>query len=226
MSAPPNETKPPIRVFLVDDHPVVREGLTQLIGSERDMTVCGQAQTAAEARAALPSSRADVAVVDISLENGSGMDLIKDIRDRFVPTRVLVFSMHKEAIYAERAVRAGALGYVMKGQPPECIIEAIRKVASGEVCLSPETSQRILRRMACENGRACGSGDLCALTDREIEVFQMIGEGLTPKEIAQRLHLSRKTIEAHRENIKRKLDCGSSLQLIQMATRALERNSL
>ena len=214
----------PVRVFLVDDHPVVREGLSQLINAEAGLTTCGQAKTAAEARAAFAAGPPDVAIVDISLDEGSGMDLIKDIRERYASTKVLVFSMHKESIYAERAIRAGATGYVMKGCEPAKVIEAVRKVAAGEVSLSPETSQRILQRMA--NHKTPDGSDFSSLTDREIEVFQWLGNGLAPKEIALRLHLSRKTVEAHRENIKKKLGCRTSVQLLQLATRAVERDKL
>jgi DNA-binding NarL/FixJ family response regulator len=209
-----------MRVFLVDDHPVVREGLAQLIDAETDMRTCGQAQSATLARNALTATPADVAVIDISLEDGSGMDLIRDIRERFPTTRVLVFSMHRESLYAERAIRAGAMGYVMKGADPSSVIAAIRRVAAGDISLSAETNQRILRRMAnhCDHGET----DLAALTDREMEIFHMLGSGLAPKEAAVRLHLSRKTVEAHRENIKKKLKCSTSAQLLQLATRAVE----
>ena len=207
------------RILLVDDHPIVRQGLAQLIEQEPDMTVCAEAETPAEAMRAVAASRPAAAVVDLSLKAGSGLDLIKDMHAGHPDVLVLVFSMYDESAYAERALRAGARGYVMKGRAPGTVVAALRQILSGGTYVSPEVSSEILLKLSAHP--AARTFELTSLTDRELEVFRMLGEGRSTSQIARQLHRSKKTINSHCENIKRKLNCKTSIALLQEATRWL-----
>jgi DNA-binding NarL/FixJ family response regulator len=205
-----------VRVFIVDDHPIVRQGLRQLVEHEPDMMVCGEAESAVEGLRNIGKCRPDIAVVDLTLKDGNGLDLTRDIRTRYPQTRVLVLSMHDAAIYAERALRAGAMGYLMKEEATELVIGALRTILRGEVFLTESIAQRMLQKVASGKAERGGS-PLDVLSDRELEVFRLVGQGISTREIASRLHRSVKTIDSHRENIKRKLSLNSAADLLQHA---------
>ncbi len=204
------------RVLIVDDHPPVREALALRIGRQPDLEVCGEAADVGEALRLLAGARPDVAVVDITLKSGDGIDLIKRIRDRDDHVRILVWSMHPESLYAERALRAGALGYVNKDQATGTIVEAIRRVRDGKVWLSEAMADRVLRR-AVGGREGVTASPVDALADRELEVFRLIGRGVKTAEIANRLHLSVKTIETYRDRIRQKLDLTDGTNLAHFA---------
>jgi DNA-binding NarL/FixJ family response regulator len=209
-------------VLLIDDHPIVRQGLSQLINQEPDLHVSSEAASAREALDSLEKSRPDVAIVDISLEDRSGIELIKDLRNRDPELPILALSMHDEALYAERALRAGAKGYIMKQEATEQVMNAIRKVLEGQIYVSERMASRLLDQFV---GAKPGEDDspLGRLSDRELEIFSMIGRGLGTREIANKLFLSIKTVEAHREHIKEKLKLKSGTELMRMAVQyALE----
>lgn len=206
------------RILIVDDHPTVREGLALRIGREPDLEVCGEAADMGEALRLVEETRPDVAVVDISLKSGSGIDLIKRIKDRDDHVRALVWSMHGESLYAERALRAGALGYVNKDQATSTIIEAIRRVLDGKIWLSESMSERLLQRTVGSARLNPARSPIEALADRELEVFRMIGEGVKTADIADRLHLSIKTVETYRDRIRQKLDLADGTMLAHYAT--------
>ncbi|KPK86005.1 MAG: LuxR family transcriptional regulator [Phycisphaerae bacterium SM23_33] len=206
------------KVLIVDDHPVIRYGITQTVEQEPDMLVCGQAEDVQGALEAVERLEPDVAVVDISLKHSSGIELIKQLRQRRPGLPVLVLSMHDESLYAERALRAGARGYVTKAEPPERIVEGIRQILQGGVYVSDALGRRMLRVMV---GGKPGSEVFLVdrLSDREFEIFELIGQGLPTREIAQRLQLSIKTVETHRERIKDKLKLDSAADLLKYAIR-------
>ena len=201
----PDATNDKRQVLLVDDHPIVCEGLAQKINGEPDLMVCGQARDAHAALEAIEKLRPDIAVVDIALGDTSGIELIKDIKVRHPKLPTLVLSMHDEALYAERSLHAGAKGYVMKQEEPEVLLRAIRQILCGQVYLSDKVRDAIVNRL----GGNLAEGKITTLaqqlSDRELQVFQMIGDGYATHEIADRLHLSVKTVASHRENIKKKL---------------------
>jgi DNA-binding NarL/FixJ family response regulator len=205
-------------VLIVDDHPAVREALGLRIGRQPDLEICGEAADMGEALRLLADTNPDVAVVDISLKTGNGLDLIKRIKDRNDHVRILVWSMHGEALYAERALRAGALGYVNKDQATDRIVEAIRRVLAGKVWLSEATAERLLHRAVGTAREEVTRSPVQALADRELEVFRLIGEGVRTSEIAERLHLSVKTVETYRGRIRRKLDLSDGTKLAHYAT--------
>jgi DNA-binding NarL/FixJ family response regulator len=212
------KTKKRSRVLIVDDHPAVREALALRIARQRDLEVCGEAADTSEALNLLAETKPDVAVVDISLKTGNGIDLIKRIKDRNGNVCILVWSMHSESLYAERALRAGALGYVTKDQATDRIVEAIRQVLAGKIYLSEAMTERMLQR-AVGGGRAeVTRSPLDVLADRELEVFRLIGQGVKTAEIAERLHLSVKTVETYRDRMRRKLDLSDSTKLAHYAT--------
>ena len=215
-TTPPRARKNPARILVVDDHPIVREGLIKLLDLEGDLKVVGEAETAAEARKAAEQLKPDLVVLDITLREGNGLDLLKDLRLRCPKAAVLVLSMHDETVYAERVLKAGARGYLMKDQARGNVVAAIRKVLSGEVYLSPRMSQQVLSKVAAGAAPAGGT-PVDALSDRELEVFRLLGEGHTTRQVAQELHRSIRTIDAHRENIKRKLNLSSAAELIKRA---------
>jgi DNA-binding NarL/FixJ family response regulator len=205
------------RVLLVDDHPLVCEGLTQRINGEADLIVCGQARDAHSALEAIEKLQPHIAVVDIALGTGSGVELIKDIKVRYPRLPALVLSMHDEALYAERSLHAGAKGYVMKQEETTVLLQAIRQVLRGQVYLSDKVKDGIVNRL----GGNLPEGEITSLikklSDRELQVFQLIGDGYATHEIADRLHLSMKTVASHRENIKKKLNLNTGEELARFA---------
>jgi DNA-binding NarL/FixJ family response regulator len=212
------KTKKRSRVLIVDDHPAVREALALRIGRQSDLQVCGEAADMSEALRLVADTRPDVAVVDISLKTGNGIDLIKRIKGRNDRVRMLVWSMHSESLYAERALRAGALGYINKDQATDRIVEAIRRVLSGKVWLSDVMTERMLQRSVGGGRVEKSRSPSDALADRELEVFRLIGQGMKTAEIAERLHLSVKTIETYRDRIRHKLDLSDGTALAHFAT--------
>ncbi len=204
------------RILIVDDHPIVRQGLAQLIDQEQDLSVCGQAENAHEALSVIENQSPDLAIVDITLRETSGMELIKDLRVRYPDLVVLTLSMHDEAIYAERALRAGAKGYIMKQEATERVTTAIRRVLAGEVYISDDMAAKMVSRMV---GRSSDKGASPAerLSDRELEVFRLIGAGYGTREMAEKLTLSIKTIETYRAHIKDKLGFQDANELLRSA---------
>jgi len=205
-----------ISVFIVDDHPPIREALKSRVSATMDMVLCGECGTSEDAFRDVETHRPDVAVVDLSLSDAHGLDLIQNIKAQFPEVQVVVYSMYDEKVYAERAIRAGASGYVMKAKPTANLIEAIRTASEGEVYLSRKMSSRILNRVA--RGEASeASFPIDELTDRELAVFQMLGEGYGVNEIQDRLNLARKTVETYRRRAKEKLGVDSVSKLLQYA---------
>ncbi len=204
------------RVFLVDDHPIVRRGLQVLMSLESDLTVCGEADNRAAAIDQIGKLRPDVAVVDLALKNSSGLELVKDLRVQFPQIKVLVLTMHDEPMYAERVLKAGAHGYVTKEEGSEKALEAIRSLLNGKPYLSGRLADRMLETMT-GFAKSKTAGTVESLSDRELEILELIGRGLGSAEIAQRLKLSVKTIESHREHIKAKLGLQRATELVQYA---------
>jgi DNA-binding NarL/FixJ family response regulator len=209
------------RILVIDDHPFMRAGLAQLIDRQADMQVCGEAGNPAEAIRELARCRPDLVLTDITMPGRSGLDLIKDILAVTPGLPVLVVSMHDETIYAERVLRAGARGYIMKEAGGENLLTAIRRIMGGEVYLSPAMSARILENLSQRRPRG-SSSPIEQLTDREFEVFQLIGQGRSTREIAEQLHLSSKTVDVHRGHIKEKLDLQDTTALVRHAVRWVE----
>jgi DNA-binding NarL/FixJ family response regulator len=203
------------RVLLVDDHPLVRRGLADLLDREPDLEVCGQACDVSEALAEVERTTPDLMVIDLTLKGGHGIDLIEKIKVREESIKMLVSSMHDEMLFAERVLRAGAMGYVTKQESPETLLGAIRQVLRGEVYLSARMTSRLLHRVA--SGGPSQESPIQSLSNRELEVFEMIGQGLTTLQIARRLDLSPKTIETHREKLKQKLNLKNSAELNRRA---------
>src|ERR1700682_1534672 len=204
------------RVLLVDDHPIVRQGLALLIARESDLCVCGEAEGAHSAFHAITTLRPDMVVLDISLNGPDGLDVLKEIRGKGANLPVLILSMHDESIYAERAMRAGANGYIMKQEATEKVLVAIRRILQGEVYLSDRLTNTMLQQYVRGASPAKGS-PLVNLTDRELEVFRLIGEGHGTRQIAEELHLSVKTIESYQAHIKEKLALRNARELVQHA---------
>ena len=204
-----------IRVLLVDDHPVLRKGLAQMINLEADMIVCGEAEDASKGFELVGTQKPDVAVIDISLKTGNGIELVKNVKARYPDLPMLVLSMHDESLYAERALRAGSLGYIMKEEASEQVLVAIRRVLAGEIFLSERMKSKMLHQLA--NGAKAVVSPLEQLTDRELQVFRLIGEGHSTRQIAAELHLSVRTVEAYREYIKSKLNLRNATELVQHA---------
>jgi len=213
-----NPSQKRARILIVDDHPAVREALASRIGRQPDLEVCGEAADMSEALGLVADTQPDLAVVDISLKTGSGIDLIKRIKDRNDSVRMLVWSMHSESLYAERALRAGALGYINKDQATDKIIEAIRRVLEGKVYLSDAMAEKMLHRAVGVGREEVTRSPLDALADRELEVFRLIGHGVKTAEIAKQLHLSVKTVETYRDRIRQKLDLSDGTELAHYAT--------
>lgn len=212
----------PVKILIVDDHPSVREGLALRISLHSDLEVCGEADSEDQALALVKKAGPDLVLVDISLKSGHGIELIKRIRSLDPAIKLLVISGFQESLYAERAFRAGAVGYLNKQESNEKMIEAIRTVLAGERFLSPELSRRLINQ-------ALGTSDVTKtpiehLTDRELEIFRMIGEGLTTSAIANQLFLSTHTIDTHREKIKRKLAVSTAAELSRAAVQWLLEN--
>lgn len=206
------------RIVIVDDHPIVRQGLAQLIEQEDDLHICGQAEDAHEAMRAIRELNPDLVIVDISLRTTSGIDLIKDIRAQFPALPVLTLSMHDEALYAERALRAGAKGYIMKQEAPEEVVTAIRRVLAGTTYVSQGMAAKMVSKIVAGPGEK-GASPVDRLSDRELEVFRLIGEGYGTREMAEKLYLSVKTIETYRAHIKDKLNLQDANQLLRAAIR-------
>jgi DNA-binding NarL/FixJ family response regulator len=213
-----NQTKKRARIVIVDDHPAVRDALASRIGRQPDLEVCGEAADMSEALRLVADTQPDLAVIDISLKTGCGIDLIKRIKARNDSVRMLVWSMHSESLYAERALRAGALGYINKDQATDKIVEAIRRVLEGKVYLSDTMAEKMLQRAVGAGRKEPTRSPLDVLADRELEVFRLIGQGVKTAEIAERLHLSVKTVETYRDRIRQKLDLSDGTELAHYAT--------
>ncbi|MFZ0312722.1 MAG: response regulator transcription factor [Candidatus Korobacteraceae bacterium] len=204
------------RIFIVDDHPIVREGLSLMMNREPDLVVCGEAEEAATALQAITSTRPDFLIVDISLNGPDGLDLLKSIRVRFPNLPVLILSMHDESVYAERALRAGANGYIMKQEATEKVLIAVRQILNQKVYVSDRIANRMLQHYI--NGSANEThSPIAELSDRELEVFRLIGEGHSTRMIADELHLSVKTVESYQAHIKDKLSLKTGRELVQRA---------
>jgi DNA-binding NarL/FixJ family response regulator len=204
------------RVLLVDDHPIVRQGLALLIDREPDLCVCGEAESAHSAFHAIATLLPDLVVLDISLSGPDGLDVLKEIRMKTANLPVLILSMHDESIYAERAMRAGANGYIMKQEATEKVLVAIRRILEGEVYLSDRLTTTMVQQYV-RGASTAKSSPLLNLTDRELEVFRLIGEGHGTRQIADELHLSVKTIESYQAHIKEKLALRNARELVQHA---------
>ncbi|MBN2294274.1 MAG: response regulator transcription factor [Pirellulales bacterium] len=204
------------KILIVDDHPIVCRGLRELVADEPDLEVCGDAEDVSAALKQVESLCPDIVVIDLSLKGGHGLELIHEIKAKNERIRMLVSSMHDESLYAERVLRAGAMGYISKQESPDKIIEALRQILRGEIYLSSRMSNRLLHRLT--SGQSFETTPIDDLSDRELQVFEMIGQGLSTKEIAVKLDLSHKTIEAHREKIKSKLNLKTGTELNRHAT--------
>jgi DNA-binding NarL/FixJ family response regulator len=211
------------RILLVDDHPLMCRGMRMLIDDETDMEVCGEAADTMEAMRLVKATRPDVVIVDLTLTSGHGLELLQDIQAHDDRIRTLVSSMHDENLFAERCLRAGARGYLSKREAPENFIKAIRHILRDEIYLSPRMSKRLLQRLT--RGEASLGSPISALTDREREVFEMIGHGLATKQIAKKLSLSIKTVELHCEKIKSRLKLNNSSELTRQATQWVLENA-
>lgn len=212
------------RILIVDDHPMMRQGLAALINNEKDLAVCREAESAAQAMEAIASAKPDLVIADITLPDKSGLELIKDTLALHPGLRILVVSMHDESLYAERVLRAGGRGYIMKQEGGRRLMEGIRQVLAGQIYVSEKMSKRILEIFSGRRDSSGGS-PVEKLTDREFEVFQLIGGGKTTREIADRLRLSVKTVEVHRLHIKEKLEINTAAGLIRFAVRWVEARS-
>jgi DNA-binding NarL/FixJ family response regulator len=206
------------KVFLVDDHPMVRERLAELIGQEADLEVCGEAEDAVTATKLIGQLQPDLAIVDITLKDTYGIELVKTLKDRESHIPVLVLSMHEESLYGERAIRAGARGYLNKQEASKKVITAIRTILAGDIFVSDQMKSAMLQKMAGGGQPAGGGGTPTdVLSDRELEVFQLLGQGLAVRQIAEMLFVSVKTVEAHREHIKQKMNFKTSSELLRNA---------
>lgn len=206
------------RVYLVEDHPLMRESVATLLKQELDLVICGEADNAKSAEEEIPKKDADLAILDISLNGSSGFDLIKYLRSHFPRLKIIVLSMHDEKLYAERCVRAGANGYLMKREPSERILEAIQDVFSGKLAMSEQVSTMLAERFL--HARKSQDGELLSvLSDRELEVFNLLGQGLASRKIAENLNVSAKTVQAHFQRIKQKLHLSTATELMREATR-------
>jgi DNA-binding NarL/FixJ family response regulator len=206
------------RIFIVDDHPLVREGLTNLINGQHDLALCGVAEDSAEAVAGIIKARPDVALIDISLKNESGLELVKHLATQFPQLALIVLSMHDEALYAERALRAGARGYVMKREASKNVLSAIRQVLEGGVYVSEKISNKMALRLTSSRKKSASS-PLERLSDRELEIFRLLGEGRSPSQIAADLNLSLKTVQAYCARAKEKFGVTSLVELLRAAIR-------
>jgi DNA-binding NarL/FixJ family response regulator len=206
-------------IFLVEDHPITRAGLAALIEREPDLAVCGQADSAPEALDQIAKLKPALVITDIALKTSNGIELMKNLMTLCPEVPILVMSMHDETLYAERAIRAGARGYIMKREAADKIIPAVRAILNGDFYLSEQMKGDLLGGLVRHRGQEPAGFPLDSLSDRELEVFQLIGNGFTTREIAQRLHLSTKTIDSYREHLKAKLDLDSGAELVRRAIR-------
>lgn len=218
---PPPPDRPPKSIVIVDDHPFLREGMVHLIGSQPDLALAGQAGNPAEALSVLALGRPDLVMADISMPGRSGFDFIKDLLAQYPDQKILVVSAHDENLYAERALRSGARGYVMKDAGVAPLLAAIRTVLQGGIYVSPAVSTILLEKMTSESRRPSES-PIARLTDREFEIFQLVGQGKSTRDIAEQLHLSGKTVDTHRANIKAKLELRDATALVRYAVRWVE----
>ena len=203
-------------VLIVDDHPLLRDGLAKVINQQSDLAVCGEAANARAGLAAVAKLRPDVAIVDLTMDEGNGLDLIKDLHLRQPDLPVLVLSMHHENLYAERAVRAGARGYVMKREPVAAVLAALRKVLAGQMAFSEEAVRRLLD-VPTRARKAAAESPADVLSDRELEVFRLLGQGFGTRQIAQKLRLATSTVETYRAGIKQKLGLARAPELVARA---------
>ncbi|MBX9652578.1 response regulator transcription factor [bacterium] len=200
------------KVMIVDDHPLVREGVVGLLSAQADLEVCAEASRVAEAIELAAAKNPDVAIIDLTLKDGNGIALIKVLKEQYPELKMLVLSMHDETLFAERALRAGAVGYLSKDKVSRTIVQAVRAVLAGKIYLSQRMTQHMMQRMV--GGAAASSqSPIERLTDREIEIFQLIGQGWTTRRIATALELSPQTVETHREHIKEKLELNNTVEL-------------
>lgn len=212
------------RILLVDDHAVVRFGIAQLINRQPDMEVCGEEADAGTAFSAAERLKPDLVIADLSLKESSGLELVRNLKARFPSMPILVLSVHDESVYAEMAFRAGAMGYLMKDQALEKVLEAIRRLLNGSVYVSDAMAVKLLQKQL-QGAPAAGSSPADLLSDRELEVFELIGRWKSTRQIAQELHISVKTVEYYREQIKKKLGLKNAVELVQHATAWVERTS-
>ena len=213
------------KIFIVDDHPLLREGLARLINQQVDLKVCGEAATAHQALQRMPALKPDIAIVDITLPGSNGMDLIKDMKLRSLKSLILILSMHEESLYAERALRAGAKGYIMKARASKEVLKAIHRILAGEIYLSQTMSAKMLHQIA-DNHQDVKALPEGSLSDRELQVFEMIGKGFGTHQIAEELNISPKTVESYRAHIKLKMGLKDAHELTQHAVHWVERNHL
>ncbi|MES2694264.1 MAG: response regulator transcription factor [Verrucomicrobiota bacterium] len=211
------------RIYLVDDHALIRRGLTTLINGEPDMEVCGQAEEASTALHEINKLQPDLVTVDISLKGNSGLELIKSIRAFSPKIQILVLSMHHESIYALRVLKAGARAYVMKQDVISKVVEAIRRIRSGQLYVSDDVASQMLNRLV-GGETSDDSSPVATLSDRELEIVNLIGNGMLTREIAAKLHVSVKTVETHRAHIKEKINLSNATQLVQFCVRWVEEN--
>ena len=208
-------------VYVVDDHPLIRDSLQQLIDSEPDLQVCGQAESYDEAKQGIEKLQPELAIVDIGLKDLSGIDLMREIKFRSPGTRILVLSMFEESLYAPKCFKAGARGYVMKSAPPATVLNGLRTLLEGNIAVSPNLAQYVLRSVVGDEEPACKPVPEL-LSARELEVFRMLGRGISSVDIAAKMRLSRKTVQTYREHIKRKLGLRNATDLVHHATHWVE----
>ncbi len=214
-----NDTK--TRVVIIEDHPVVRERLSELVNRESDMEVCGEADTAQTGTGLVVSLRPDMIILDITLKSSSGLELIKSLRALSIQTPILVLSMHEESLYAQRALRAGASGYINKNSPSSEVIKAVRQLLEGKIYLSGEMTENVLQNLTQTRAAARGGSSVDRLSDREIRVLEMIGRGRTPRVIAEMLGVGLATVETYRARIKEKMNLQNAFELQHFAIRWL-----
>jgi DNA-binding NarL/FixJ family response regulator len=213
------------KVFVVEDHPLMREGLARIINLQPDLQVCGEASTTHSALKSITLLKPDIVILDLTLEGSNGMDLIKDMKSRSLKSLILVLSMHDESLYAERVLRAGAKGYIMKEQVSKEVLKAIHRILAGEIYLSEKMGAKMLHKVA--DGKADEKTfPEGALSDRELQVFQLIGQGRATRQIAEELHISPKTVESYRAHIKVKMNLQNAHELTQHAVHWVENNHL
>src|SRR5277367_5192441 len=208
--------RPVRRVLIVDDHPIVRQGLRRIMENEEDLIVCGEAESVREARTAIKELNPDVMIADISLKQGDGIELVRDVRAHHPQLPILVLSMHDETIYAERMLSAGANGYIMKQAASEQFLVSLRRVLDGGIYVSEAVGNNMIQKFAA-GGSYISSNPIDRLSNRELQILHMIGKGMSTRETAQALNLSIKTVESHRQRIKRKLNLNTGTQLVQYA---------
>ena len=212
-------------VLIVDDHPIVRQGLAQLLNGEPDFIVCAEAENARKAMQAIADVKPDVAIIDITLQGTNGIELIKNIVAQWPELPILVLSMHDEALYAERALRAGAKGYVMKQEATEKLTGALRRIISGQIYVSEKLADKMMRK-AIDGKAMQDASPVSVLSDRELEVLQLIGQGHGTRQIAEDLNLSVKTIESHRAHIKEKLNLRTAPEMVRFAVQWVNQGAL